>query len=284
MQMPLSPNTLNGGEYPACAAMTTGHIFQVKNQATVMFLQKVLRTGHLVTLEVSHNSGRQERQALVYAPVVALITSFLFSSVPGTIDAYLLATILVLLLSRLLSIASLRARSTPSRHNALEPSVQGDLLILLAEDGWIRLRGAVNDLKAVTSCGWLSQRPHHPQLVDAMDWTARLLVYIAVVVLANASDHGKVVLMVSILLGHGSLALANVRAKKLVMNERTINISKLPGSVKKYSCQLKMVEELVKEMGRSDFAVGLGIINPGQVKTDIDRQELGESEDEVVTT
>ena len=32
---------LNGGEYPACAAMTSGYVFRVENQATVSFLQKV---------------------------------------------------------------------------------------------------------------------------------------------------------------------------------------------------------------------------------------------------
>jgi len=188
MQTPLPPSTLNGGKNLACAAMTIGHVFQVENQATVMFLQKVLHPGHLVTLKVTHDSGRQAQQPLVYAPVVALVTSFLFNSVPGTIDAYFSVTVLILLLSRLLSIASLRARSAPSWHGTLESGVQGDLLIPFAEDGWFRLKGAVDDLKAVTSGGWLSRRPHHPPLVDAMDWIAWLLVYIAVVVLANASD------------------------------------------------------------------------------------------------
>lgn len=45
---------LNQGEYPACAAMTTGYIFRVENQAMVLFLQKVGKTGHLTTLEVEN--------------------------------------------------------------------------------------------------------------------------------------------------------------------------------------------------------------------------------------
>jgi hypothetical protein len=45
---------LSKGEYPACAAMTTGYVFRVENQATVLYLQKVGRTGHLTTLEVRY--------------------------------------------------------------------------------------------------------------------------------------------------------------------------------------------------------------------------------------
>lgn len=32
---------LNGGEYPACGAMTSGYVFRVENPATVLYLQKV---------------------------------------------------------------------------------------------------------------------------------------------------------------------------------------------------------------------------------------------------
>ncbi|EXJ89767.1 hypothetical protein A1O3_02834 [Capronia epimyces CBS 606.96] len=275
MQTPLSPNTLNAGEYPACAALTNGHVFRVENQATVMYLQRLARTGHLLTLEVGYGSPQRENRPLVYAPASALLSSLIFH---GTIDPYVLITILILLSSRLLSIASLRARTAPSWHGASEPGVQGDLLVLLAEDGWIRLKGAVDDLKAVTSGSWLSRRPHNPRLADAMDWTARLLVYFSIVVLANASDQGKMGLAVSILLGHASLALVNARTEQLAMNDRIIKVSQLPGSVKKYSRRLEMAEDLVKEVGRSDFAVRLGIIKP-----DTDRQGQGAPDNEVVT-
>ena len=44
---------LSSGEYPACGALTSGYVFRVENSATVAFLQKVGRTAHLTTLEVS---------------------------------------------------------------------------------------------------------------------------------------------------------------------------------------------------------------------------------------
>ncbi|OAL55042.1 hypothetical protein IQ07DRAFT_584162 [Pyrenochaeta sp. DS3sAY3a] len=46
-------NDLHKGEYPACAALTTGYVFRVENPATVYFLQRVGRTGCLTDLEVS---------------------------------------------------------------------------------------------------------------------------------------------------------------------------------------------------------------------------------------
>ena len=46
--------SLNGGEYPACTALTTaGYVFRVENPATVYYLQRVGRTGQLTTLSVS---------------------------------------------------------------------------------------------------------------------------------------------------------------------------------------------------------------------------------------
>ncbi|KKY22662.1 hypothetical protein UCRPC4_g03162 [Phaeomoniella chlamydospora] len=268
MQTPLTPQTLNDGEYPACAAMTTGHVFRVENQATVMYLRNLQRTGHLVTLEVKPNPQQPKHGGLMYAPVTSLVTPLVFNNV-NAIDKYFLSTVFILLLSRLLTIASLRARTTPSWHGASEPDVQGDLLILLSEDGWIRLKGAVDDLKAVTSGSWLSRRPPQPWLFDLMDWTARLLPYIAMITLSSTTNYGKSLIIVSLLLAHASIALSNSRTKELNMNNRIIKISEQPGSVKQYSRRLDMAEHLIKETGRSDFAVRLGLINPDQaVKTE----------------
>jgi hypothetical protein len=41
------------------------------------------------------------------------------------------------------------------RFGALEPGVKGDLLVLLSQDRWVRIRGLVDDLKAVASGSWL---------------------------------------------------------------------------------------------------------------------------------
>lgn len=43
---------LHRGEYPACAAMTSGYVFRIENAATVAFLQHIGQTGSLTTLHV----------------------------------------------------------------------------------------------------------------------------------------------------------------------------------------------------------------------------------------
>ena len=278
MQTPLAPNSLkNEGDSPTCADMKTGRVFRIENQATVMYLQKMQQKGRLQTLEVGHGWSPKKQKSQMYASVVALGGFLSGGGGPG-IDGYLILTILTLLLSRVLSITSIRARTgtetttSTSRHkSASEPDVQaqGDLLIRLSEDedDWIRLKGAADDLKAVTSGKWLSHRPRHPQLVDAMDWTARMLVYVAVVVLANACDRAKVVMVVSSLLANGWMAMANALSKELVVDERVVKISEQPRSVKEYSSQRGLAEALVREAGRKDFAVSLGMINPEQAGT-----------------
>ena len=47
--------SLNAGEYPATAAMTSGYVFRTENQAMVYFLQQVGVTGSLVTLSVNES-------------------------------------------------------------------------------------------------------------------------------------------------------------------------------------------------------------------------------------
>lgn len=55
---------LNMAEYPPCAAMTTGYVFRVENQATVVYLQKVGRTGHLTNLSVEQVDNRLQQRYL----------------------------------------------------------------------------------------------------------------------------------------------------------------------------------------------------------------------------
>jgi hypothetical protein len=201
-----------------------------------------------------------------------------------------IASISLLLLSRFLSIITLRARTTSpsssSWHGQSEPGVKGDLLILLSEDRWIRMKGLVDDLKAVTSGSWLLSRPGPPTyptiLYEIMDWIAGLLVYIAAIVLVNAPNRDEIILVLYVLLGHGALAMHNATSSELVINDRRLNVSSQAGSgVKKYSHRLAMARELVKEMGRSDFAVRLGMLNPDDV--DLDMDSGGKLKNEIVT-
>ncbi|KEF63830.1 uncharacterized protein A1O9_01808 [Exophiala aquamarina CBS 119918] len=268
MQTPLSPTALNEGEYPAVAAMTTGYVFRVENQAMVMFLQRVGRTGHLVTLEVvsdpAGESGRRLTRPRFHMSfwISALLLACGLRSVRA--DWFLVSSVSLLLLSRLLSIISLRAKTAPSWHGASEPGTEGDLLILLSQDRWVRMRGLVDDLKAVTSGSWLHEADN-PVVMQAFEWTARVLVYLAVVILANATRENKMILLADLFISHGVLVFSNAQTKGLRLNSRKINISSNEGSIKSYNRRLDLAQDLVKEIGRSDWAIRLGIINPEEV-------------------
>ncbi|KAK5058742.1 hypothetical protein LTR84_011006 [Exophiala bonariae] len=299
MQTSLSPSVLNEGEYPAVAAMTTGYVFRVENQATVMFLQRVARTGHLVTLDATSDDARAlGSKYLGLLPLLPLVFQFgLFIGPLGSmvltaavsaffpplevlshssrcvpafllacgimsahVDWFLLGSVALLLLSRLLLIASLRARTAPSWHGASEPGVKGDMLILLSQDRWVRLRGFVDDLKAVTSGSWLREAKY-PVLMEALEWISRIFVYLATVVLGNADTDNTVVLVLGLLFGHGVLIYTNFRTNVLRLNGRKIKTSEGGANVKSYTRRLDLANELINETGRSDWAVRLGMIN-----------------------
>ena len=163
---------LNRSEYPACAAMTTGYVFRVENQATVYFLQRVGKTGHLTTLSVSDLNQRSVRwwpgvltsvydfrggtifATVVYFVAVALTLGELRTIVSSQ-DPAAVGFIAVLILVRLINILVIRRRATPGWFGVSEPGVRGDLLVLLSQDRWVRIQGLVDDLKAIASGQWL---------------------------------------------------------------------------------------------------------------------------------
>lgn len=220
------------------------------------------------------------RHTLLYLPPAFLLSRILTTA---NLDTYCVSALCILLLSRVLSIFTLRAKTSSSWHGESEPGVQGDLLILLSEDRWIRMRGLVDDLKAVTSGSWLSATPPRyycrSLVYDFLDWTSRLLVYVASIVLANAPDADKILVVTYAVLSHAALALYNTApaAQSLNMNGRQVNVPFHPNSVQRYSRRLAMARELIKEMGRSDFALKLGMINVDEVDS------TGRLKDEIVT-
>lgn len=269
MQTPLSPKTLNEGEYPAVAAMTTGYVFRVENEMMVSYLLRVSRTGHLVTLDVvSASVGESERRYTKPHGLISLwITTVLLYCGAGkrvNADWLFVSTVSLLLLSRIFAIISLRARAGPSWHGAPEPGVKGDLLILLSQDRWVRMRGLVDDLKAVTS-GSCLREPKYPILMQAFEWTACVLVYLATVLLGNARWENRIVLVLNLLISHGTLVLSNAVTKELKLNDRTVKMSDKEGGSMSYDRRLDLARQLIKETGRSDWAIRLGMISPEQV-------------------
>jgi hypothetical protein len=183
--------TLSDGEFPACAAMTTGYVFRVENPATVFYLQSVSETGKLTNVCVSKaHVGPAPYVNLGHLAVASSVLAI--ASLASVQDWWALAYLLVLVLVRLINTAILRSQATAvGWHGQEEPGQLGDLFILLSYDWWVRMRGEVDDLKAVTSGRWL-QPP--TTLQDTMSACATLLAYAAPTLTANATPQGQIVI------------------------------------------------------------------------------------------
>jgi hypothetical protein len=262
---------LNHGEYPATAALTTGYVFRIENQATVYFLQKVGKTGCLTTLSVE-NAGRSRDGYPGLYRVIALLTS----SSLGTlfiIDPWAMAIVGMLMVARLLNILVIRSRSSgPGWKGVREPGVHGDLLILLSQDRWIRMQGLVDDLKAVTSGQWLSDANFAESMTTS---AATLLVYLAAALTINASQTGKIAILLLLVVSSGLLAICNKSVDTLQMNGFRVRHKGKPIA---YRRRLDLANQLVEESGRDDWAIRLGMITP---KRKANGKEQAAEEEEV---
>lgn len=262
---------LSGGEYPACAAMTTGYVFRIENPATVLYLQKVGVTGQLTTLVVENVSqtlkGPSWFLALFYtfqsATTISAITYL--SAVLLTMVAFILfllsgnwwglGVLLSLAFVRFCNVLIIRLRDDQGGWRGVsEPGVNGDLLVLLSQDRWIRMRGAVDDLKAVTSGQWLREMTFLESSVSAF---ATILTFLTAALASNMDQTGRIALLALVVASVGLLAVANQHTEILQMHG---NIVKVKGQRKAYQRRREMAEQLVQESGRDDWALRMGMI------------------------
>ncbi|KAK3696026.1 hypothetical protein LTR37_018168 [Vermiconidia calcicola] len=261
---------LSKGEYPACAAMTTGYVFRVENEATVLQLQRQAKTGHLTTFSVSSTSQdsvdlrRSHKLPLDYSlgpssicywsAVALFITTFAVLLMLG--DWWAVTSMTLLICVRLINVVILRRRATLGWKGKSEPGVQGDLLVLLSQDRWVRMRGTVDDLKAVTSGQWLRE----PNFIESsLVSLATILAYINAGLTSNARPEGNALLMVLLLLSAALLGLANQNTRESHIYGRVIRIERAPA---KYARRLDLASELIEETGRADWAIRLGMVQP----------------------
>lgn len=266
---------LNGGEYPICAAMTTGYVFRVENQATVAFLQKVGRAGQLTTLEVRPKAAQQsfvvrtlrcfhDWQGASYIGTICYllcnaVTIAIVSLLAHFQDWWALLAVGVLVFARLINVIVLRRRAEEGWKGELEPNTKSDLLVLLSQDRWVRIQGDVNDVKAVTSGEWLRAPTFFENGAVAF---ATLLVYLDAALAGNGSTRGKALLLILLFASAALLGLANEYTGVLKMYGRPIRVSE---PRKPYQRRLHLAEELIEETGRTDWAVKLGMVNLSQL-------------------
>jgi len=262
-------SNVNEGELPATAAMTTGYIFRVENQATVSFLQTLGEPGHLVTVTVARvNStrfGALFGQLFVGGPIVSclyltgIMLTIAFIALLGSIHDYWAVGVLLMLISaRLLNTVVIKRRAAVGWKGAAEPGVEGDLLVLLSQDRWVRIKGLVDDLKTITSGQWLREQTSIEGFASAF---ATLLVYVAAALAVNASTVGSLLIAILLTVSVALLGLCNSLTRDLHMFGCRVSMLGVP---KKYERRLKLAEELIKETKRDDWAIGLGLIRASE--------------------
>jgi hypothetical protein len=236
----------------------TGYVFRVENQATVRFLQKVGQTGCLTMLNVAPITASRKwirLQELLYL-VVPLLTCSLFSLFFAIEDWWACLVISVLVLARLCNVLVIRRRAQLGWKGASEPGVRGDLLVLLSQDRWIRIQGFVDDLKAVTSGQWLRDMTF---VENAVVTSSNVLVYLSVTFASNASQAGKLLLPFLFLFSAALVAITNQCTNHLHMQGRVVQGT--DANPKKYGRRLDLAADLIRESGRDDWALRLGMIN-----------------------
>ena len=266
---------LNQAEYPAVAALTTGYVFRVENPATVYFLQRISKTGALTNLTVSECRDRESFGARLLSsfwsfqnatPIssLAYLTLPCFTTLALSVliilqDTAGITVLSLFILSRLLNTIVLSRRSATTWHGQPEPGVQGDLLILLSQDRWVRLRGLVDDLKATTSGQWLRE----PTLLEiAAQATATLTAYATAGLSVAVTAPGQLVLLALLVISAALLAAANGATDALAMHGRTVRLDAQRG-VKSYARRLELVKEMLAEPVCDQAMMRLGLARMG---------------------
>ena len=261
-----SAPSLAKSEYPAAAALTTGYVFRVENEGTIAWLQSVSKTARLTTIAVSEGAspGQQSNlkslisRLLHLASVVLILSTIVFAV--WMEDYVIFAALLLLITVRAINTHLIITRSAPSWHGAPEPGVQGDLLVLLSQDRWVRLRGSVDAIKTVTSGQWL--RDLAP-FESALEGLGRVLVYASGVLLApNATLRGDAVLIAVLMGGVALLGVANMIDGR---GEGALNMKGcecvVEGRSEVYKRRRDLADELIEETGEVEWAKKLGMVN-----------------------
>ncbi|KAF7796042.1 hypothetical protein EIP86_007212 [Pleurotus ostreatoroseus] len=256
---------VNGGELPQAGALTNGYVFRIENPATVNYLQKVGKTGHLVTVQVENQEKRTAvmrhlahlyiggfMPSLLYAMGITLtIASIVILAVFQ--DFWAMGVLLMLVAARTLNTIVVIRRSGVGWKGAREPGVYGDLLILLSQDRWIRMQGLVDDIKVVTAGHWLREQTSREGFASAF---AMLLVYAGAALAINATTVGSLIVALLLLISAALLEVCNSTTRDMHVFGRRISVSQ---PAKYYDRRLGMVKDLACEVGRHDWAVKMDL-------------------------
>lgn len=257
---------VNGGEYPMTGQLTGGHyVFRIENQATVFWLQGIGEPGHLVEVEVknpgtAHANLRPyglHRSDVVPSALYAIgvaCTVTVISLLGAVHDYWGLGVVLMLAVARIINVIVIKRRSEQGWKGGPPDNEESDLLVILSQDRWVRMRGSTEDVKAVTAGCWLRDMSGVERFATSV---ATVLVYAAAALAGNASTVGSLMVALLLLFSAGLLGIANSMTKNQHMFGRVIQVTKGP---KKYSRRRQMVDDFIAETGSDEWAVGMGLI------------------------
>jgi len=245
-------------------------VFRIENQATVRYLQNVGLAGHLTTVAVTRVHSSHGVKALFADGIASILYSMgmtltitviiLFSFIQ---EWWGIGIISMLILARLINTVVIMRRSELGWKGAKEPGVEGNLLVLLSQDRWIRMEGFVDDLKEVTAGQWLRDETTIEGFATSF---ATLVVYVSAVLGTNLSATGSFLLGSQLLLTAGLLGLCNSLTRGLRMYNCMLGVA---GEPHHYTRRIDMAKELVEQSGRRDWAIGLGLILPAEDESTI---------------
>ncbi|KAK0219458.1 hypothetical protein EDD85DRAFT_348060 [Armillaria nabsnona] len=270
MHQQQSADEVNRSEFPQTGSLTNGYVFRIENPATVSYLQRIGRTGYLVTALVEPKQHYKDAKnpyfdpsppqyhtfytagvsvALLYL-LCPILTVIVFALVGSIRDWWALAVLGMLVLSRMINVFVIKRRASDSSiWKGAEEKGDGDLLIVLSQDRWIRMQGKLSDIKRVTAGQWLRDEDRVESLAIGV---ATLLVYAAAALAGNASTIGSLLIACLLLCSVALLALCNSFTHCLQMYDCIVQKQKGEGSVRPFTRRLDMVRALVAEVKESE--------------------------------
>ncbi|PBK87645.1 hypothetical protein ARMGADRAFT_971643 [Armillaria gallica] len=238
-------------DQPACTTNCNGFrmvsstqdVPLIKNPAIVRYFQPIARPGHIVTTRISphpfYNAklSRRKRhlQSFFVTGVPATLLYLLCPTLSITAAVFLgtrrdwrgLGVLVMFIVSRLINVVVVRRRSI-RREVARELSGEGEILVSLSQDRWIRLRGMLDDLKIIASRQWREKSAIEGYFVSF----ATLLVYAAVILSSSASTAGILTISCLLLCSSAILGLCNVLTQCLQVFDCVVYME---GEPEKYS-------------------------------------------------
>ncbi|KAI1803876.1 hypothetical protein F4811DRAFT_553395 [Daldinia bambusicola] len=217
----------------------------ITNTATQSYLERVGMVGQRVTVDVGmmpernyyFPGGRRQapgQRATIWRDQGAdlgWVSHVLYLMSPAlTITAFVfmillrewwgVASLLALMLSRILNIWVIKQRSKPPVAPPPKPDVSSlltEYLVDLGEGRSVCLRGVAEDLQAITTTSWLRAKTHLDGYLEA---AAKLIVYVVAAFSGNMTQVGSIIFMLLLLVTAGLLGLSNAHAKTFRMHGR----------------------------------------------------------------